>query len=124
MLYLNARSILPKLDKLLALCRVYDYHVICIVESWLCVDVSNSEPTLPGYDIFRRDRDRHGGGILIFVKSELCASFISYSPTPTGLEFLPLTFEFCKSKFCIATFYRPPSSDVNYFDTFGYCKLL
>ena len=27
-----------------------------------------------------------------------------------------LTFEFCSSKFCISVFYRPPGSDVSYFD--------
>jgi hypothetical protein len=53
-------------------------------------------------------------GILIFVKSELCASPITYPLPPTELEFLPLSVDFCKLKFCIAVFYRPPSSDVNY----------
>ena len=36
-----------------------------------------------------------GRGILAFIKSELCVSLISYPLTPTGLEFLPLGFEFC-----------------------------
>ena len=69
LLLLNARSILSKLDELIALCSIYNYHVVCIVESWLSEDVSkfNAELFIPGYDIFRRDRDRHGGGILIFV---------------------------------------------------------
>ena len=34
------------------------------------------------------------------------------------MEFLPLSFEFCKLKLCIAVFYRPPSSDVTYFANF------
>ena len=120
LLYLNVRSVLSKLDKLIALCSVYNYHVVCIVESWLSGDVSNSELYIPGYEIFRRDRDRHGGGILIFVKSDLCPSPITYSSRcfSTNLEFFQLTVEFYKSKFCIAVFYRPPSSDVDYFDTF------
>ena len=45
------------------------------------------------------DIDR--GGIHIFVKSELCACLVSYSPITTCLEFLPLTFEF---RICIAVF--------------------
>ena len=118
LLFLNSRSVLSKLDELIALCSVYDYHIVCVVESWLGEDVSNAELYIPGYDIFRNDRDRHGGGILIFVKSELCASPVTYPLPPIHLEFLPLTVKFCKLKFCIAVFYRPPSSDVNYFDTF------
>ena len=36
LLYLNARSILPKLDELRALCVDNSYDIIiCIVESWL-----------------------------------------------------------------------------------------
>ena len=84
LLYLNARSVLSKLDELLVLCDVHNYHV-CIVESWLSEGVSNTELYIPGYNIFRRDRDRHGGGILIFVKSELCASPITYPLPPTNL---------------------------------------
>ena len=116
--FCNARSILPNFDELLAICNVNNYDVICVVESWLSEDVSNDELFIPGYDIFRCDRDRHGGGILIFVKSELCASPISYPLPPIDIEFFPLTIEFCKMKFCIAIFYRPPSADVNHFDTF------
>ena len=37
-------------------------------------------------------------------------------PTSSSIELLSLTVEFCNSKFCISTFYRPPSSDVSYFD--------
>ena len=76
------------------------------------------EISLPGYIIFRRDRDRHGGGVLIFVKTELCASVVPFSEPMANLEFLPIVFTFCELKFCIAVFYRPPSSDVHYFDNF------
>jgi len=36
--------------------------MIYIVETWLCDDILNSEIALPGY------RNRHGGGVLIYVK--------------------------------------------------------
>ena len=60
-----------KLDKLHAVCTVGNYHVICVVESWLCNTIADSEIQLPGYSIFRRDRDRRGGDILIFVKNDI-----------------------------------------------------
>ena len=41
-----------------------------IVESWLDDDVFNSEISILVI-FFRLNRGRHGGGILIFVKSEL-----------------------------------------------------
>ena len=118
-MYCNARSVLANFDELSVLCNMFNYHIVCIVESWLCDSILNSEFFLPGYTIFRRDRDRHGGGVLIFVKVELCASLIPLPLTSmVNLEFLPISFTFHYSKFCIALFYRPPSSDVNYFDNF------
>ena len=58
-----------------------------------------------------------GVGYLYFVKAELCPSIVPLSLT-SNLEFLAIIFTFCELKFCIAVFYRPPSSNVNYFDNF------
>ena len=41
LLYLNARSLLPKLDELHVLCVSYSYDIICIVESWLSSDIDS-----------------------------------------------------------------------------------
>ena len=77
--YLNSRSIVNKLDELRALCLAnnYKFDVICVVESWLSPDISDAEIFIPSFKIFRRDRNRHGGGILIFVKDTLVCTTIS-----------------------------------------------
>ena len=124
-LYLNARSILPKLDELHVLFLVNNYKTICIVESWLSNDIENSELFILGFIIFRRDRNRHGGGIIVFVRNSLPSTILPFEPHTllhTPLEFLPLCIEFCKRKFCISIFYRPSSSDVIYFDAF--CNII
>ena len=82
-------------------------------------DISDTEIYIPGFKIFRRDRNRHGGGILIFVKDILVCTTVPFqyaNPSLPSIEFLPLYIEFCNHKFCISTFYRPPSSGVAYFD--------
>ena len=78
LLYLNARSILPKLDELRALCVDNSYDIICIVESWLSDVVANTELNIPGFIIFRKDRNRHGGGIIAFVKNTLPCSILPF----------------------------------------------
>ena len=83
LLYLNARSILPKIDELRALCIANPYDIVCVVESWLSSDIENAELFIPGFSIFRKDRNRHGGGIIVFVKSSLPCIV------------LPLIFTFC-----------------------------
>ena len=54
----------PKIDDLAAVSLAYDPDVICIVESWLCADISDGEIYLPSYSAVRLDRSRQGGGII------------------------------------------------------------
>ncbi len=61
-LYYNARSILPKIDNLAANCLALSPDVVCVTETWLNDNITDSELKLLGYTIMRLDRDRHGGG--------------------------------------------------------------
>ena len=89
--YYNARSILPKLDNLAATCQVFTPDIVCIVESWLCSDICDSEISLVDYSIVRLDRSRHGGGIILYIKNNLNFDIISHGAL--GLElFLYLFF--------------------------------
>ena len=83
--YLNARSILPKLDELCVLCVDNSYDIICIVESLLSDVVANTELYIPGFIIFRKDRSRHGGGIIVFVKNTLPCSILPFVTPPCFL---------------------------------------
>lgn len=61
----NCRSLLPKLDKLAALCSANNPNIVCLVETWLCDDVLNNEVCIPNYSIIGHDRSRHGGEVAI-----------------------------------------------------------
>ena len=63
----NAWSILPKLDELHAVILSQKPDLLCIVETWLCDDINDSELLLPGYQLYRLDGNRHEGGIMICV---------------------------------------------------------
>ncbi len=65
--YANCRSLLPKLDHLRTLAANQNYHILSLCETWLDSTISNDEMYVPGYSILRRDRDRHGGGIAIYI---------------------------------------------------------
>ena len=64
--YYNARSLLPKIDEIT---ETESPDVTCIVETWLSNNISDNELVIPDYQIFRRDRDRHGGGTCVDVCS-------------------------------------------------------
>ena len=75
-LYYNARSLLPKLDDLKVLSETQFPDIICVVETWLSSDISDSELEITNYQIFRRDRDRHGGGVLMYVHSSFAVNHL------------------------------------------------
>ena len=105
-LYYNARSIIPKFDELCALVEIHSHKLICIVETWLCDNITDSELSIPNYELIRLDRNRHGCGVLIYAHVSLVTDVIVKGPH--GLEFLVITVSNTVYKFCIGLFYHPP----------------
>ena len=68
LLYLNARSILPKLDELRVLCVDNSYDIVCIIESWLSDEVANTELCIPGFNILEGIRIDMVVGLLFLSK--------------------------------------------------------
>ena len=114
-LYYNAKSLLPKFDNLLASTLTLDPHIICIVETWLSGVIENNELYIPGFQLYRHDRNRHGGGVLIYVSAMFSVSVLP-SPTPP-LELLTLPILRDNFKVHVCLFYRPISSSALIFDT-------
>ena len=113
-LFYNARSLLPKFDELLALCDENHPGVVCVVETWLGEEITDSEISLPDYQLYRLDRNRHGGGVLMYVhKDYFCKVLLA---GPAQLEFLFISIYKNCHKVNIGIFYRPPSSPVSVMD--------
>ena len=114
-LYFNCRSLLPKIDELAALCAANKPDVVCLVETWLSADVVNSEVAIHNYSLIRLDRNRHGGGVAIYVHN--CVLYNIVLSGPAELELIIVSL--CKSgfKLCLGVFYRPPSSQSSIFDS-------
>ena len=79
-IYYNARSLLPKLDELCAVTEAETPDIICIVETWLSIEISDNELAINSYQILRLDRDRHGGGVIMYVHSLLCPKILLAGP--------------------------------------------
>ncbi len=114
-LYYNARSLIPKLDELRTIVEFQKPSAICIVETWLSTEITDQEITLPGYQVIRLDRNRHGGEIVIYVQNAITTGVLLSGPN--GLELLALSVCSPNSsrKHCIALLYRPPSCPVSSF---------
>ena len=76
------------MDDLKANCLLYKPDIVCIVETWLGSDVLDSEICIPDYELTRLDRDRHGGGVIIYVACHLPFTVISSGPPFSFQQFL------------------------------------
>ena len=94
-LYYNARSIIEELK---ANCLLYKPDIVCVVETWLASDVLDFELNIPNYELTRLDRDRHGGGVAIYVAVHI--PFTVISSGPHSLEFLAISTLWSFCSFC------------------------
>ena len=67
----NVRSLLPKIDNFRTDCMIEKPHIVCLSETWLCPDIKDEEIYVNGYEIIRLDRNRSGGGVAIYIGSNL-----------------------------------------------------
>ncbi len=73
-LYMNARSPLPKRDELLAYVVTEKPDVIAITETWIKPDYLISKFSIPGYEFFHKSRaHKKGGGVICYIKNTLTA---------------------------------------------------
>ena len=56
--------------------------VICLSETKLSKIIDSAEIELPGYSVFRCDRNRSGGGIAVYYLNALDAAPLDFSVSP------------------------------------------
>lgn len=107
----NARSIINKLHFLHLYIAELSPDIVTITESWSNLNHPDALLSIPGYSLFRSDRNTRGGGVLLYVSSRYHSSL-----------FEPLSnSNFCDSVWCVTKFpnnsvaligavYRPPNS--------------
>jgi len=69
--YVNACSIINKVDSLQTVIWAIQPDIIGITESWANSDIADAELMVPGYELFRKDHpwNSRGGGVLLYIKS-------------------------------------------------------
>ena len=118
---LNIFSLLPHLDELRIFVDSEKPHIICINETKLDDSIDDDSLVhIDGYAIIRKDRNKHGGGVALYIhqninfelKGELmCDEIESISVQIKNGKFKP---------FIVTSIYRPPGKPVSYFDKLEY----
>ena len=97
-------------------------NVLALSETHLDETFQNGELLIQGYDIYRKDRNANGGGVAIYVQSEIPVK-IRYDLMKSNLEVLWLEAQIPHLKpILIGCCYRPPNSRIEYLDSI--CNML
>lgn len=64
-IHLNVRSLLPKMDMVKIWVKSTDADVVIISETWLTKSITNEDINIYGYNVYRTDRPKKGGGVAI-----------------------------------------------------------
>ena len=89
------------------LLNVGNAAVIGITETKLGNTVYDCEVTIDGYSIVRNDRNRKGGGVACYIRSNICYSRRTYLSDKLENIFIDLLFPKTKPMF-ISILYKPP----------------
>ena len=116
---MNINSLLKHIDEIRVLLTEYTFDILAINESKIDNSISDNELHIFGYDIIRKDRNRYGGGVVLYVRDNIPFSerkdLISKDLEMVCIE---INRPYNKS-LLINAWYRPPNSDINLFDEYA-----
>lgn len=110
-LNVNARSNVKNLPGMLNLIETTKPDVIIGTETWLDGSIASSEILPSHYKVFRRDRRRDGGGVLIAVADHLICHEVPELAVP-DCELIWVKIKLKRRKhLLVASYYKPDVSD-------------
>ena len=108
--HININSLLPKIDEVRNILNSNKISVLGITESKLDDTINDSEVQVSGYDIIRKDRNRKGGGVALFIKQGIVANKVSI--LNNSLEYISVRiYEKNKHNINLCIVYRPPNQN-------------
>ena len=113
--HLNINSISSKFDQLSYQIRD-TVDILVVGETKLDDSFPHNQFKISGFSQpYRLDRNRNGGGVMIFVREELPSKKLLKHTFPNDIEALVVEINLRKTKFLLLGGYRPPSQSQNYF---------
>ena len=109
--YLNINHLRNKIIDLRHILQQIGLEYISISETKLDEQFPDTQFKIEGYHYppFRRDRTRHGGGLMVFVKSDIIVTRLA-EHEPQEIECICTKITIAEMHWIIFSIYRPPSS--------------
>lgn len=107
--HLNARSMLSKLDDIIAYTRETNCSILAITETWLSQQITQETVNIPGFTAYRSDRPDRGGGAAVYVTNQLsCIQSKTETILSTnGMELVSIKVYIYNTPYRVTTIYRP-----------------
>ena len=116
--HLNIRSLVKNIDQFQLYLQKQQFDVICVNETRLDATVPNHEVGINGYEIVRKDRNRNGGGVAIYLRTSINYK-VKEELMSCDLEIITVEISKPKSKpFLVSCWYRLPDSPVEMFNNY------
>lgn len=114
--HLNCRNIISHIDELRLIFKENLPYFIAVSETWLDASIVDSEISIPGYTVQRRDRgqNRRGGGVALFVLDGL--KYSRRKDLEDKYEVVWIQVQLRKTKFLVSCVYRAPDESLEVFD--------
>ena len=97
-----------------------NFDLLTINETRLDYTIDNNEVDIPGYNLIRKDRNRNGGGVAIYVRDTIPYTDCNFL-LPDNVEAICIEIHKPKSKpLVVSTWYRPPDAKIELLDYFEY----
>ena len=121
---LNINSLTKHIDELRIFVADKPFDVLAINETKLDETISDEQISLAEYSCLRKDRNKHGGGVCLFIRKSITHSR-QFKTESENLEMLSIEVKNKNCKpFLITTWYRPPKASDDCFESFeNYLKI-
>ena len=117
---LKVNSLLLHIDEIRMLVNELGIHILALNETKLDKSIDDSLVGIEGYTLKKCHRDRHGGGVAIYIKDTLLDNFTVREDLPkSNLELVCIEIKPVRAApFFVMAWYRPP----NVSDGFDYME--
>ena len=116
--HLNINSILRKFDHLKVLI-VNNIDILVLTETKIDSSFPNSQFRIDGFSApFRLNRNKFGGGVLIYVREDIPCKKLTKHILPDDIEEIFVEINLRKTKWLLFGGYRPPRQQAEYFSKY------
>ena len=110
-IHANVRSLLPKLPEVHLFLSRTKAAVFAASETWLDSTVNDGEVEITGFNVVRRDRNRNGGGVALYIRDSIAFN-LRPDLAVDGLEAVWIELLLPRTKgILVCSIYRPPADN-------------